>query len=200
MLKSKSLPIGFDLPKRMGNVIKFSTEHGADDYLSKPLRQTELVSEPGNCLPLSDLVAGSRSRAAGEATTAQAPIWDATILGRLVGENDALRRRLLAKFLLQAQAQVTELGSLAAAEECDRAADIAHTLKSAARAVGALLLGELCQAFETAGHSGDAVQCRLFKPAVTAAFEAAKQLIRQHLEGAEIRPEFSTIPNDTVSP
>jgi len=38
----------------------------------------------------------------------------------------------------------------------NQVADVAHTLKSAARTVGALALGELCQQIETAGRAGDA--------------------------------------------
>jgi two-component system, sensor histidine kinase and response regulator len=42
-----------------------------------------------------------------------------------------------------------------AAQRAAQAAAIAHKLKSSARSVGALKLGELCADIEIAGHAGD---------------------------------------------
>ena len=41
-----------------------------------------------------------------------------------------------------------------------QAALLAHTLKSSARSVGALSLGELCEQLETAGLAGDTSTCQ----------------------------------------
>jgi len=50
----------------------------------------------------------------------------------------------------------------AAAQDADTqcAVDAAHKLKSAARSVGALVLGALCQEIETAGQAGDSAACQ----------------------------------------
>jgi len=51
----------------------------------------------------------------------------------------------------------------------------------AARSVGALALGELCQAIETAGHTGDASACNAIAQDLPLIFAAAAQAINQHL-------------------
>jgi HPt (histidine-containing phosphotransfer) domain-containing protein len=48
-----------------------------------------------------------------------------------------------------------DLAAACAAQRAAQAAAIAHKLKSSARSVGALKLGELCADIEIAGHAGD---------------------------------------------
>jgi HPt (histidine-containing phosphotransfer) domain-containing protein len=91
-----------------------------------------------------------------------------------------MHQRLLGKFLLNAQEQVTAMAVATAADDATGAAGIAHTLKSAARSVGALALGELCQAIETAGSSGDAQACGTLAAQLPLAFSEAEQAIHQH--------------------
>ena len=77
-----------------------------------------------------------------------------------------------------------------AVEACDfgAAADVAHPLKSAARAVGALYLGALylgalCQEIETAGFADDGPACRLLHQGMAQALAQAQHSIQQYLEG-----------------
>jgi two-component system sensor histidine kinase/response regulator len=59
---------------------------------------------------------------------------------------------------------------------------VAHTLKSAARSVGALALGELCQRLETAGTTGALPAWEALLQPLGACFAAAAQKIRTHLQ------------------
>jgi CheY-like chemotaxis protein len=174
-------------------------ERGMDDYLCKPLRLTELGPLLTKWLPLPERVDEAPSCTTAASEPVQACAWDSTTLGQLVGDNPKLHRRLLEKFLLHAQAQVSQLGRLAEAGDSVRAGDVAHTLKSAARTVGAQFLGELCQALETAGRGGDLTGCRLLAPEVAFAFEAAEHLIRHHLDGGR-QSEASRNPDEALSP
>ena len=72
-----------------------------------------------------------------------------------------------------------------AVEACDfsAAADVAHALKSAARTVGALYLGALCEEIETAGVSADGPACRLLHQGMAQALAQAQHSIQQYLEG-----------------
>jgi HPt (histidine-containing phosphotransfer) domain-containing protein len=138
-------------------------ERGMDDYLSKPLRMVELAPLLTKWLPL------------------EAPIWNPGSLTELVGDNPAMHRRLLDKFLLTAQQQVADI---VAASECGDAkavAAVAHPLKSAARTVGALALGELCQALEAAGRAGDDARYKQLTAGLQAALHAVGVKINGHL-------------------
>ena len=136
---------------------------GMDDYLSKPLRMSELAPLLAKWLPLST------------------PIWSATSLQDLVGDNPALHKRLLEKFLRSAQQQVTELLAACAVNDAPTVQAVAHPLKSAARTVGALALGELCQALETAGRAGDTAACTQLAVDLAPALHAASVKINGHL-------------------
>jgi CheY-like chemotaxis protein/HPt (histidine-containing phosphotransfer) domain-containing protein len=155
---------------------------GMDDYLCKPLRLQELAKVLQKWLPAGDL-GGSHGSAIGTQTAQPAPpdlaVWNPSTLSNLVGLDPAVHRRLLEKFLLNAAQQIDEIA--AASGDTTVQAAGAHTLKSAARSVGALQLGELCQRIETTGHDGDVSACTAHSQGLAAAFAAAQQAIRQHL-------------------
>jgi HPt (histidine-containing phosphotransfer) domain-containing protein len=109
------------------------------------------------------------------------PVWNPATLNDLVGDNPAMHKRLLETFLVNADKQVAAIEVAATAGDVSEAAGIAHTLKSAARSVGALALGELCQSIETSGKAGDAPACTRLAQGLAAAFAAAALAIRQHL-------------------
>jgi len=108
-------------------------------------------------------------------------IWNRSTLKELVGNNDALQRRLLERFLRNASEQVVRIASHAQAGEATQAAHVAHTLKSAARTVGALALGELCQQIESAGLAQDGAHCATLGAGLASAFAQAQACIELQL-------------------
>jgi|GEM_PF-3387970 len=151
---------------------------GMDDYLTKPLRMKELGPMLAKWMP--------------SATPGTIPdrgsalaVWDATTLPELVGDNPPLHRRLLEKFLINAQGQVTDIGVAAAAHEVSTVETLAHTLKSAARSVGALRLGECSQALEDAGHAGNVSSCSALAAGLPQALAEVQALINNHLVALE---------------
>jgi HPt (histidine-containing phosphotransfer) domain-containing protein len=58
---------------------------------------------------------------------------------------------------------------------------VAHTLKSAARSVGALALGEICQAIEDAVRAQDQARYSALAHDVSSALAGAVQRINAHL-------------------
>ncbi len=153
-------------------------ERGMDDYLAKPLRLNELGLMLTKWLPL---VAQSTVNLTPEIASSALAIWDATTLTQLAGDNPAMHQRLLEKFILNAQQQVVAIGAAAAAGQTSGMADVAHMLKSSARTVGALALGELCQQLETAGRAGDGPNCGVLVEYLDAAFCAASDAITKSL-------------------
>jgi HPt (histidine-containing phosphotransfer) domain-containing protein len=99
----------------------------------------------------------------------------------MVGDNPAMQRRLLEKFLVGAEDQVTQIAAATAINDTATAANVAHALKSAARTVGALRLGDLCEQLETAGHAGEATLCRTLAEDVSAVLAVAAERIEKAL-------------------
>jgi HPt (histidine-containing phosphotransfer) domain-containing protein len=99
----------------------------------------------------------------------------------MVGDNPVMHQRLLEKFLLNAHQQVSSIEAATLAGDAQKAGTVAHTLKSAARSVGAMDLGELCQQIETTGHAGDAPACNKLAQGLAEALAAAQRAIQQNL-------------------
>jgi PAS domain S-box-containing protein len=160
-------------------------ERGMDDYLSKPLRLNELGPMLAKWLPLPTAVTDAAPEVAPDAAppspASVSSLWDATVLPRMVGDNPAMHRRLLEKFLLTTNEQVTRIVAAAAIEDTATAGNIAHALKSAARTVGALQLGDLCMELETAGKAGDVILCSALIKQLPATFAGAAAAIQCHL-------------------
>jgi CheY-like chemotaxis protein len=172
-------------------------ERGMDDYLSKPLRLTELGPMlakwmPHAITPLSNAEAlrPSPDQPGLEAESPETvphdalPVWNPDTLTELVGDNPAMHRRLLERFLLNAELQVTQITATAASNDTATLAGVAHTLKSAARSVGALAMGEMCQQLESAGHAADATTCSALALALAKDFPSLRRRIRQAVDPA----------------
>ena len=157
-------------------------ERGMDDYLSKPLRLKELGRMLGKWLPLPNaLVLEAEDDASAVSPASVLAVWDADTLTQLIGDNPAMHRRLLEKFLSNAEKQLTTISVAVKQGDLVAVADMAHPLKSSSRSVGALLLGELCEVLENAGEDGDAPTCIAIAERLPSAFAAAAEAIRKHL-------------------
>lgn len=82
----------------------------------------------------------------------QGPV-DLRVLMGLVGEDPEMLKRFLLGFHKSASASSQALVAACQQGQPQEAGDLAHKLKSPARYLGALALGELCQEMERAGHA-----------------------------------------------
>jgi HPt (histidine-containing phosphotransfer) domain-containing protein len=157
-----------------------------DDYLSKPLRLNELGPMLQKWLPLtgvSDLSChANRSmqdrRQSVSVERVDLPVWDEQALSRSIGDKPEMQRRLLEKFLLNARERIAVM--LAESSSADTLARSAHALKSAARTVGAMQLGELCHELETAERQV-ADSGRVLTGKLQLAFDAVERQIQAFL-------------------
>ncbi|MDD5481121.1 CHASE domain-containing protein [Rhodoferax sp.] len=175
------LPIIAITANAMAGAAEHCRAQGMDAFLSKPLRLAELEAMLRQWLqPVEALQSVPDSIAANAyptCATSQFDVWNQSTLTQLMGDNPDMHKRLLSKFLANGQVQVATL--VAAAQSGDMALCVttAHTLKSAARTVGALALGELCQHIERAGRGGDNAACRAEVGLVSDAFQAVQAAI-----------------------
>jgi PAS domain S-box-containing protein len=159
---------------------------GMDDYLSKPLRLHELGAMLAQWLPLPETSAATAQfamdaiapSALPERDTGDFDVWNSQTLKQLLGDNPGMHQRLLTKFLRNADQQISSIEAAMRAGDVQGAAGVAHNLKSAACAVGALALGELCQQIETRGLAGDHARVQ----EMTADLGEALQQAQRHIE------------------
>jgi signal transduction histidine kinase/CheY-like chemotaxis protein/HPt (histidine-containing phosphotransfer) domain-containing protein len=147
------------------NVLKGETERcfavGVDDYLSKPVQLADLKTMLDKWMPLvTSVPLPIQTRSAGvvpvvAATVGAVAALDVNMLKMLIGEDEALIRKFLQDFRISAATLALELRAACAAGRGVAAGAAAHKLKSSARSVGALALGELCVGIERAGNAGD---------------------------------------------
>jgi CheY-like chemotaxis protein/HPt (histidine-containing phosphotransfer) domain-containing protein len=133
------------------NALKGEAEHcravGMDDYLSKPARLADLKAMLEKWLP----VAENRGQ---ESAPASVPV-DVNVLKALIGDDEATLREFLHDFRVSATKTAAELKAACQSGRAARAGALAHKLKSSARSMGALALGEVCEEMEQAGKAGD---------------------------------------------
>ena len=103
---------------------------------------------PAHCSVVSSLATPVAVPAAISVT--QKPV-DVKVLEQLVGDDPAVIGEFLQDFRVSATKIGTELGAACVAGDAAAAGAAAHKLKSAARSVGALGLGELCAEMERPG-------------------------------------------------
>ena len=159
---------------------------GMDGYLSKPLLLSELDAMLQRWLPNTSTMtenAPVTSAPTPESSSAEpAPsIFDDQALARLIGANVSVQLRLLGKFLTNLDQQRDAIHSAHASADLHALQVAAHTLKSAARAVGAMALGECCFDIEKAARASDAQACELLVQIFDGAAAAAQAAISAHM-------------------
>jgi PAS domain S-box-containing protein len=159
-------------------------DSGMDDYLSKPLRMDELGPMLAKWLPLEppDQALCTLAKVEGQSPTPDGHHWNANTLNELVGDNPGMHVRLLQKFLKNACNQVNALNEAAQTGNLQRMVAVAHPLKSAARTVGAMALGDVCQDIEVAATAGESATSIALIADMANVWAQVKSLIYAHLD------------------
>ena len=160
-------------------------EVGMDAYLSKPIELARLKSVLNQWQPTTG-ASGTAGAAESETPTpdkeiGELALFDPNALTRLVGNKPATHDRLLRHFL--ASLEERRMALLQARDRQDLVAigQFAHSLKSAARAAGAMQLGELCDRLERAGGAGDAQAAEALLPQFETNCQAVVQAVDARL-------------------
>ncbi|MBC7994675.1 MAG: PAS domain-containing protein [Rhizobacter sp.] len=124
---------------------------GMDGYLTKPVRLAQLKAAIDLWLPAaplrpSDVQPDAHARMG-------PPPADLDVLAELVGDDAQVMREVLAAFMASTAGSALELARAQADGAVQDVADIAHKLKSAARAIGAARLGQICADIEESATS-----------------------------------------------
>jgi PAS domain S-box-containing protein len=127
------------------------TEAGMDGYLTKPVRLAQLKAAIDVWLrpalpPPSDAVPPAPARIS-------PPPADLSVLAELIGDDPQVMQEVLDAFRANTAGSALEFARARASGGLQTLADIAHKLKSAARAIGAARLGQICADIEEAATS-----------------------------------------------
>ncbi len=125
-------------------------EFGIDDYMSKPVQLANLKALLDKWLPTA---ATRAPELPAPATAAPALALDVSVLQALVGDEPAVIKEFLQDFRVSAGQAVLQMRAVCQSRQAPAVEALAHKLKSAARSVGALALGELCAQMEAAGQA-----------------------------------------------
>ena len=162
------------------NVMKGEADHcleiGMDDYLGKPVQLASLKAVLKKWLPTVISGAIPAETTSSETTSSEttstetistegasrvSPIAatsaaiDVNVLKALIGDGEAMLREFLHDFGISTAKIAVELRTACAAGQAAAAGAVAHKLKSSARSVGAMELGDLCAEMEKTGKAGD---------------------------------------------
>ncbi|MEP6969115.1 MAG: PAS domain S-box protein [Betaproteobacteria bacterium] len=118
---------------------------GMDAYLTKPVRLAQLKASIEKWIgPCAQVPVALQ----GQTATSDAPVADLSILTALVGDDPTVIDEVLQAFRATIALSVLVLDQGTVPGSGQAVADAAHKLKSAARSIGALRLGDLCAQME----------------------------------------------------
>ncbi|MGH8762588.1 MAG: PAS domain S-box protein, partial [Nitrosospira sp.] len=186
------------------NALKGEAEHcravGMDDYLSKPVQLLHLkavlqkwlpIAKSGAALPaVIDVPAAAapskkpvEGRPVEEKQPEEKPVEgkkpvEVSVLEELVGNDPAVINEFLRDFRASSARIAADLRVACQAGEAAAAGAAAHKLKSSARSVGALVLGDLCAEMERVGKAGDIQAFKELMPR----FESELSVVDQYID------------------
>jgi HPt (histidine-containing phosphotransfer) domain-containing protein len=161
---------------------------GMDAYLTKPvqldvLRRTLEHHLPGAVAPApAAATAPARQSVIDDPAL---PLFDVSVLEELVGDDQQIVREFLHEFRRSASELAESLRTALDGGWPQEAGNAAHKLKSAARSVGALALGEECAIIEREARQADADALAVRLPGFDALLRETGRLIDAHLAGAD---------------
>ncbi|WP_338767219.1 PAS domain S-box protein [Massilia sp. METH4] len=139
---------------------------GMDDFIAKPIQPALLVRTIAAWLPERRANRGGHG-GAGRDGTGRRPhvalvgdpaVIDLSVLAQVLGYQPEKIRNFAQKFLQSAEAGLAELDEAMAAGDIARIRELGHRLKAAARTVGAIGMGELCERMEQLPPAGPAAE------------------------------------------
>jgi two-component system, sensor histidine kinase and response regulator len=155
---------------------------GMDDYLSKPAPLGALAAALEKWMPPPTGAKSSQPPSMGASHVPSSAPVQVSVLEALVGTNPQLIQEFLDEFAVNAAGLALELSDACKDLQSPVAAGIAHKLKSSSRSVGALRLGDICAAMETAGNAGDLAVLRELLPG----FQTEMALVEDFLRSLRV--------------
>jgi two-component system sensor histidine kinase/response regulator len=152
---------------------------GMNDYVAKPIEESELLGVLARWVPLEGGSAAARREAAPLSTL---PGLDSATAIRRIGGREDLYRRLLVTFRAQAPGLIAELSGAADRKEREAVRKLAHGLKGVAATIGADEVASSAARLEQAADENDGSEALLGE------LEKALARVLEGLDRIEDRP------------
>ena len=162
---------------------------GMDDYLSKPVQLEQLKSVLEKWLPRSKQSEQQEERILQPSATTGKVVVDINILKSLVGSDQAVINEFLHDFLRDAREITEQLHRAVTGGQADKAKFAAHKLKSSARSIGALAVGEWCAQMEEAAKEGDVEKLVKLLPGFEQELTQAENHIKKVLAQSDVEAQ-----------
>jgi len=176
------------------NALKSAAENcrnaGMDDYLCKPVPLAELEAMMKKWLPTL-FTPISVARPATEVQPEKAPV-DVRVLHELVGDDAQMTQEFLKEFQRTAARNRQEIAQACESQNDTEVSAAAHQLKSAARSIGALALGDLCEKLDAAAARHERGALRSLHEQFLAEMQRVDTYLMKLLPGSQDRPPART--------
>jgi len=162
-------------------------EIGMDGYLSKPVKLNLLRDTLQQWLPNADEGVelepdeqSSQDTEPEESNNNKGQAVDPSILTQIVGDDPALHKQFLEKFVGPASQTITEIHAAFEAGSAEQIGELGHKLKSSSRTIGANALADLCAELEVAGKADDWSRIKTLHSHLDMNFGEVKTFIENH--------------------
>jgi|GEM_PF-3027490 len=162
-------------------------EIGMDGYLTKPVELNLLKEALQRWLPSLDdnldQETNETTQQASEQETSHETseqAVDPSILTQIVGDDPALHRQFLEKFIEPASQTISEIHAAFEAGSSEQIGELGHKLKSSSRTIGANALADLCAELEIAGKADDWSRIKTLHSQLDKSFDEVKTFIENH--------------------
>ncbi len=158
---------------------------GMDDYLSKPVQLEQLKLMLEKWLPGSKQTGKQKESLQQSPVTSAKAVVEIDVLKSLVGDDQAVINEFLQDFLGSTRKIAEQLRNAVVNNQIDEAKFAAHKLKSSARSVGALSLGEWCAQMEAAAKQGEVEKLAVLLPD----FEQELVQVERYIKSVLVQPD-----------
>ncbi|MEN8179664.1 MAG: ATP-binding protein [Pseudomonadota bacterium] len=159
---------------------------GMDDYVAKPVNLTELKQKLEQWIPHQAQTLTLSPETKPVVTGASDhEVFNSSVLEEIVGPNRSLQLRILKKFRETSPADMESLAHACGTGVLDEIAGFAHKIKSAAKTVGAINLGQLCEDLEVAAREDERKDIEDLSSKLSAQFQDADMAIARLIEDLE---------------
>ncbi len=168
---------------------------GMDDYMTKPVQLAELKAMlrkwlPSACASSPATVPPAPAVLSVPTAAARDVIVDVRVLEALVGDDPEIIGEFLRDFRNSLGEAGGQMQAACQSRQAKEVESVAHKLKSSARSVGALVLGELCAQMEEAGQAGRLETVAGLWPI----FEAEVTAVSSYLEASQESNPVRIVP------
>jgi len=147
-------------------------------------------------------VTAATSRAASAYSAASAApdpaVLDDSMLPSLIGDEPEMLQQIRREYVDSAQTLASELAAALHVGDNGTVAELTHRLKSSARVVGAMALGEICGRVERAARAADSAAVQLLRHELMAAIATVSALLQARLGDAAAATEGPAPPLPAV--